>query len=220
MNVRVKSCLNGAKEAEGLAVLIDVFRASNTVIACLAKGADYVHPVETLEEALRIKQDNSEFMLFGERGGLAPDGFDYGNSPVEASRQNLSDKKVVLTTSAGTKGILLSSIAEEVVVGSFANAAAVVEYIQKQEPESVTLVAIGLEGREKAVEDEECARYIKEKLEGGEPDFNSMKEKILEGDGAERLRRLGQEEDLEFCLQLNSYDIVPVYDSERKIIVT
>ena len=102
MRVTTKSCVEGALKAEGLAVIIDVFRASNTIIACLARGAEVIIPVRGLDEAYDLKRENPQYLLFGERGGLPPEGFDYGNSPAQASRLQLSGKRIIFTTSAGT----------------------------------------------------------------------------------------------------------------------
>lgn len=165
-----------------------------------------------INDARLIKSANPNFVLFGERGGVRVEGFDYGNSPIEASILNLKNKRVILTTSAGSQGIVYSENADEVIIGSFANAKAVVDYLISKNPEVVTLLAIGNNATESAVEDEECARYIKAKLEGDEVSIASIRKNILSSDGADRLRSLKQEDDLEFCIQLDISDIVPKYN--------
>ena len=210
MKIEIKSCLEGAKEAEGLTVIIDVLRASNTIIATLNKGANYIIPVEDLADAYRLKKINPEYLLFGERNGLTPEGFDCGNSPAEVSNLDLKDKVILFTTSAGTKAIINAENADEIIIASYANAEAVANYIKNKNPDKVTLVAIGLDAYKKAEEDELCAQYIKELLEGRKPNYESMKKIILKSDGANRLRRLNQLDDLKFCTgRLNFYDIVP-----------
>lgn len=215
MDIRVKSCIEGVKESEGLTVIIDVFRASNTIIACLGQGADYVIPVGSLEEAYRLKEQNPDFLLAGERKSLPPEGFDFGNTPAYASSLDLKGKKVIFTTSAGTQGIVNARNANEILIGSFANAFALVEYIQCQKPQIVTLAAMGFESNEKADEDEECAYYLKELLEGNKPDINEIKEKIIRSKGAMRLKKLEREDDLRFALRLNVYPLLPIYNASK-----
>ncbi len=212
MQIAIKSCLDGARAAEGIAVVIDVFRASNTIIACLAGGAEYIIPVGALEDAFQLKQQYPEHLLLGERGGLPPKGFDYGNSPAIASQLNLKGKKIILTTSAGSQGIVNSTQADTVLIGSFANAGALTAHLKQENPEKVTLVPIGLEAREPAAEDEACAQYLKACLNDQSIDLERIKAELLKCDGADRLRRLGQEDDLKFCLQVDTHNILPVFD--------
>ena len=70
MKVKIRSCLDGAKEADGISVIIDVFRASNTIIACIGQGVESIIPVGELDEAYNLKKQNPTYMLFGERKGL------------------------------------------------------------------------------------------------------------------------------------------------------
>src|SRR5680860_751918 len=103
MNINIYECLKGEKIATGITVIIDVFRASNTIISCLASGAEYILPVGELKKAYQLKKENQDYLLFGERGGLPPEGFDYNNSPAKATKLDLKNKKIILTTSAGSK---------------------------------------------------------------------------------------------------------------------
>ena len=218
MNIKINRLLEGAKNAKGITVVIDVFRASNTIISCLTSGVEQIIPVGEVKDAENIKISNPNYLLFGERGGVKVDGFDYGNSPIEASKMNLVDKRVILTTSAGSQGIVYSDKADEVIIGSFANSNAVVKYLIDKNPEEVTLLAIGNNATEQAVEDDECARYIKAKIEGEDIDVDQIRKNILESDGASRLRRLKQEDDLDFCIKIDISNIVPKYNRDSNII--
>ncbi len=212
MKVEINRCLEGAKTADGITVVIDIFRASNTIIACLAGSADHIIPVGELNDAYSLKREGPEHLLFGERGGIPPKGFDHDNSPAKATKLDLNGKKIILTTSAGSQGIVYSKNAEEILIGSFANARAIVDYIKNKNSEKITLLAIGNEAIEPATEDEECAKYLKSQLEDRKMDMDQMRDEILKSDGANRLRRLGQEDDLEFCLNLNTYKVIPKFD--------
>jgi len=225
MNVEIKSCLEGVKEALGLAVMLDIFRGSNTIIAALDQGAEYIIPVSKVEEAYRLKKDNPGYFLFGEVNGLKPKGFDYGNSPVELSKSNVNGKVGVFRSSACSQGIVNLQKSEELWIGSYANATKIVERINEKKPKLVSLVAIGLDAYEKALEDELCAQYIKESVEGLKPDFEIMKKEILQSDGANRLRSLKQDRntgttfnDLDFCLRLDTYDIIPRVVKEKNLL--
>jgi|TARA_B110000305_G_C19442239_1_gene642609 2-phosphosulfolactate phosphatase len=220
MEVLINRCIEGARRAKGLTIVIDVFRASNTIITCLESGAKYVLPVGELKEAYRLKKENPKALLFGERGGLIQKGFDFGNSPMETSNMNLRNKEVILTTSAGSQGIVSSKNAEEIWIGSFANAKFIVDQLKSRNFATVTLLAIGNEAIEPAVEDDECAQYIKALLENKEIDIDKMKIRILNSKGADRLKRLNQEDDLEFCLILNSHAIIPRFEREKGVITS
>lgn len=66
-------------------------------------GAKYIILAQTLEEAYALKRAHPEYILAGERGGIKPEGFDFGNSPTEIFDQDFTDKVIVHTTSNGTK---------------------------------------------------------------------------------------------------------------------
>lgn len=212
MEISIKSCLSGAKSAEGVTVIIDVFRSSNTIIACLIQGAECIFPVAFVEEALRLKKAHPDYLLFGERKGQAPVGFDGDNSPAKASGLKIDKKQIILTTSVGTKGIMGAERSEEILIGSFANAGAIISYLRKTNPKKVSLIAIGLDAEKTAAEDDLCAAYIKQNLEGKTPDFKKITDQILKSAGASRLRKLKQEDDLDFCLKLDITNIIPKFN--------
>ncbi|MFW6029990.1 MAG: 2-phosphosulfolactate phosphatase, partial [Halanaerobiales bacterium] len=81
MKYKILHLIDGAKEARGLAVVIDVFRAFSTAVYLFANGAERIIPVATLETAHYLKSRNPGWILLGERRGKKIEGFDYGNSP-------------------------------------------------------------------------------------------------------------------------------------------
>jgi len=99
--------------------------------------------------------------------------------------------------------------ADELLMASLANAESVAVLVRALAPELVTLVPIGLEAREPAVEDDVVAEYLSELLLGRRPDYRATAKAILRGPGADRLRSLDQWRDLAFCLRLDSLGIVP-----------
>ncbi|MFH0809484.1 MAG: 2-phosphosulfolactate phosphatase [Pseudomonadota bacterium] len=211
MNLDVKRYVQGAKEARGTCVVIDVFRASNTVMSLLSRGPHCIIPVACLSVANLVKQENPDYILIGERGGKTLEGFDHDNSPTAVLGLDLAGRTVILATSAGSKVIAHARLTDEVIVASFANARAVADYVRVARPEQATILVAGHNGETEAEEDEACAAYIGALIRGEEPEdfWGRVRERLLRSPGAERLRSLGQEADLEYCLRLDCTDIVP-----------
>jgi 2-phosphosulfolactate phosphatase len=172
MQIRVLKMLEGAREANGLTVVIDVFRAFSVEAYLLAGGAERVIPVGDAALAYRLKEENPDYLLVGERGGRMMEGFDAGNSPSELKNLDVRGKTVVHTTSAGTQGIVNAQNAEEIITGSLVNAKAIVSYIKSKNPETVSIVSMGTRGIRTNPEDELCAEYLISLLEDREmPDI-------------------------------------------------
>ena len=210
--MRRLSLVSGAGEARGLAVVIDVFRAFTTAAYVMANGAERIIPVGSLEEAFRLKREHPYWVLIGERGGKRVEGFDYGNSPHEASLADFSGRTVIQTTGAGTQGVVRAAGADAILLGSFVMAGAIVRYIQRAEPEVVSLVAMGSAGVESSEEDESCAAYIEGLLRGEMPDFEEMKRRIRASPSGSKFFDPSQphfrEEDFRLALELNRFDFV------------
>lgn len=160
-------------------VVIDVLRATSTMVEALANGARTVFPVATADDAARIAQNigRDSVVLCGERKGLPIEGFDLGNSPLEFEGDAVADKTLVMTTTNGTRAFL--AVAERrggmpegealIVAASFLNLGAVTallaaEAAVSEAPSSAALVCAGREGRF-ALEDAVCAGAIVRGLE-------------------------------------------------------
>jgi 2-phosphosulfolactate phosphatase len=163
VNVRVTRFLEGAREAMGHAVIVDVFRAFTTAAFCVAAGAREIVLVADHEHALALKRDDPSLFLTGEIDGRPITGFDVGNSPSAIEHLDLTGRRVVQRTSAGTQGVTAASKANAIVLGSFVIAEATVRYVRRRATE-VTVVAMGHGAAETADEDEACARYIAARL--------------------------------------------------------
>ena len=202
--------LDGVESITGAVVVIDVFRASNTIIALLAAGAREVLLLADLDRARALKSEDSRRPLLGERGGIAPVDFDGGNSPSAAPSLISPGDSPILTTSAGTQAVARLRSAETVLFASFANASAVAARIRGLASPVVTMLPMGLEARTPAVEDDEAALWIAGLVEGRSQDFGPVRARLLDCEGARRLRRLGQHDDLAVCVELDSRDLVPL----------
>lgn len=184
MNIETYHLLDGARLADGLAVIIDVFRAFSMECWLYAMGAREVRPVGGIEEAFAWRQKDPGCVLVGERHGRIIPGCDLGNSPSSIDPEMIRGKRVIHTTSAGTQGLTGAVRAEVLLTGSFVNAKATAEYILRQAPEKVSLVCMGKEGLAEAEEDELCAVYLRSLLEGREmPDIDSRLEALMYGGG-------------------------------------
>jgi 2-phosphosulfolactate phosphatase len=144
----------------GVAVVIDVLRATSTIIHALAAGAERVVPCGEIDEAQRVASDapRGTVLLGGERGGLKIPNFDLGNSPAEYTRESVAHKTVIFTTTNGTRALLRAKEARRVLIGALSNVGAVVELLA-EETGPVHLVCAGTEGQI-TLEDVLCAGVI------------------------------------------------------------
>jgi 2-phosphosulfolactate phosphatase len=211
MNIQVLQLLEGAQEASGLTVIIDVFRAFSTACYAYNQGAEKIIPVADIELAYRLKNLHPEFLLMGERNEMMPPGFDSGNSPSQLPGE-LNKKTIVHTTSSGTQGIIAASNASEIITGSFVNAGAVVNYIRNRQPENVSLVCMGYACLYPTDEDTLCAGYIRNELMNLPSDFDRMVKTIRNGSGKRFFDVTKQlwspQEDFNLCLDLNRFNFV------------
>ncbi len=106
-----------------MVVVIDVLRATSVIVHAMSQGALEIIPVATVEEAFQIIKDfpPGTTLLGGERESKKIPGFDLGNSPKEYVAERVKGKKLILTTTNGTKAFHLVSSAKEILVGSFFN---------------------------------------------------------------------------------------------------
>ena len=211
MIVNVVECLEGARRAKGIVVVIDVFRAFSVACYAVDNGAVDYYAVDKIESARKIADERGG-VLIGERDCIKVEGFDHGNSPTEIENIDFSKKTIVHTTSAGTQGLVACVDADEVLTGAFVNARAIVEYVLSREPELVTIVAIGTGGAMRAQEDMMCAMYIKNELEGYPNSFETLKTFLSSVDSAEKFfdesKDFAPERDFELCMNLDKFGFV------------
>jgi len=212
MRIERLSLISGARKARGLAVIIDVFRAFTTAAYAMANGAERIIPIGCLDEAFELKRLHPDWVLMGERDGRRIEGFAYGNSPFEIRDVNFSGRTVIQTTGAGTQGVVNATEAEEMLLGSFVTAGAIVEHIRRADPEVVSLVAMGSVGVERSMEDELCAGYIEDVLMSETPDFEEIKRCIREAPSGAKFfdpaKPQFREEDFNMALELDRFDFI------------
>lgn len=205
-------------------VVIDVFRATTTMVSALANDVPNITPVATLKECTALKEKG--YLTAAERNGKKPEGFDLGNSPLNYKKNDYSGQKLAMTTSNGTLAITKSTAAHEIIIGAFINLSAVVDYLRAQSHDIVLLCA-GWKGRINT-EDSLFAGAVAHLLSNDaelvndsavavqslyKSHKNNLEEFLKEGLHFNRLQRLGRQEDIEFCLKKDVYNLVPVYNN-------
>ena len=218
MEINILQLLDGARQAKGLTVIIDVFRAFSVTCYAYAGGVERIYPVGDIEQAYQIKQDHPDYILVGERNEQKPEGFDFGNSPTQLLAGQIKAKTMIHTTSSGTQGIANAKNAVEIITGSFVNAGAIVRYIQSKQPKVVSLVCMGYACSYPTDEDTFLAEYLKAQLENQPVDFEAMVDKLRLGAGARffapEKQAWAPSSDFDLCLSLNRFDFVLKVEQE------
>lgn len=221
MKINILQLVEGAKKATGLTVVIDVFRAMSLEAYLFSKGAERVIPVGDVELAYKLKEENPDFVLAGERGGKILPGFDMGNSPSELQNADVSGKTVVHTTSAGTQGIANALGADEIIGGSLLTAKAIAKYIKEKNPKEVSLVCMGYAGVSETEEDTLCAEYIKSLLEDKPFDMESGIQLVKKTSGAKffdpEQNEVFPEKDFGLCTRTDCFDFILRLNKESSL---
>lgn len=207
-------------------IVIDVLRCCSTIVTALANGAKGIMPAKTLKEARMLRNEYPESLLAGERRGMKPKGFDLGNSPLEFTPEKVKEKHAILTTTSGTKAIVLSKSARWVLIGALLNAEAVAKAasrIAKKEEVGISLVLSG-KSRCFFIEDFICAGAVAEHFQFNDVECSdavlaalfcfrqvqgSLEDAIQSGRHATYLKSIGFGDDVKFCSQLGVSKIVP-----------
>ncbi len=212
MKVNILEFVEGARKASGIAVIIDVFRAFS--VACYASDAGASRIIATAEvsEAFLLKEKYKNSVLVGERDEKKIEGFDFGNSPTEIIKSDLSGKTIIHTTTAGTQGLINAINADLILTGSFVNADAIVKYIKSLEPTEVSLVAMGYRATISAEEDLLCARMIEAKLKNITNNFENEIADLQNSSGSRFFNPLNIDfsppTDFFLCTMVSKFDFV------------
>lgn len=146
-------------------VVIDVLRATSTIVTALTNGCLAIYPVaDPGTAALFRRQLGSDCLTGGERQGLKISGFDLGNSPLEYTAETVAGQRIILTTSNGTRALLEAEHAAEILIGSFLNAGRTSSYLLAKE--EVVFFCAGTNG-EPGLEDLLCAGLMIDRLLAG-----------------------------------------------------
>lgn len=212
------------------AIVLDILRATSTIVTAMARGCHQMEPVETVQEALSVAQERPEVILGGERESILIPGFHLGNSPLEFTREKVTGKVVVLTTTNGTRAIRRAAVGSlEVLIGSMLNAGAVAREVLGT-GRDIIFVCAGTRGQF-SLEDMVAAGFIIKELYNlsdentvflgsdlavaawrlGEFYTHNPLQAMYDSLHGQKLACMGLAVDMEWCSRLNHYDIVPVY---------
>ena len=225
------------EEVAGKAVLvIDVLRASSVIVTALHNGCREVVPLLTVEETVEKAREltPAACVTGGERKAIKIEGFDLGNSPLEYTAQAVDGKTVLLTTSNGTKALHAARTARVLIVGGFVNASAAAGYLAESlslggEDGSAAIICAGTNDR-LSLDDYCCAGSLLKSFiiisgqnkadrfgGGGKRALPGLPEDLMEliikTEVYRTVKRLGLEEDLEFCLKEDLFNLVPYWNS-------
>jgi len=178
VQVEIVDFVAGARNARGVVVVIDVFRAFTVACHAFLRGAERIIPVGDADEARRLLQAHSHYVGIGERHARPLPGFHFGNSPTLIEQADLAGRTVVQTTHSGTQGLVNAIHADTVFTGALVNATATCKAILALRPVLVTLVRMGQEGVERCWEDDLCADLLAAVLTGREYDKASVRERL------------------------------------------
>jgi len=207
----------GAKNAEGLVVIIDILRAATVEAYLFSKGVNYIIPVLTQEEAFSLKKQHPEYILVGENYGIKIKGFDYGNSPTELLKADLKNKIIIHRSTRGTQGLISAVKADELIFGSFVTCSAIVNYINNKKVKKITIVAID-------EEDLLFSDYLEKSLLGQETNIEQVKEALYSHPNVkyyfDTQKRAFPKTDIDLALQINKFNFICLVKRIDNMLIT
>jgi 2-phosphosulfolactate phosphatase len=225
--VTVEAVVSGRLDG-ATALVVDVLRASTTIVAALGNEATAIVPVGDVEEARRrvAAAPGNGMVLAGERRGDTVPGFDLGNSPVEMTGPRVRGKTVIFTTSNGTRALLACRGAAAVGVAGLVNVTAAARWAVAG-GRDVTIVCSGERGA-RSLEDHVCAGLLVEAIRRGataatltaaareavaaaRPYVTDVGRLARDSTWASHLSRSGRADDVAACLRIDTSSMVPVF---------
>jgi len=214
---------------DSIVVVIDILRATSSIVYGIDNGASAIIPVAQVEDCLNYSDQG--YLLAAERNGEVVSGYDFGNSPFSYTAEKVAGRTVVLTTTNGTKALHLASArAQQVVIGSFLNLQALCDWLKKQD-KSILLLCAGWKDNFN-LEDTLFAGAVVAELRKEFNHFDDssvaaedlyqlaksdLRAYINKSSHSHRLAALNIEEDVKFCLQFNICQAIPVLIGERLV---
>jgi len=207
-----------------IVVVVDIFRATSAMVTAFHHGAQSFIPVSTIDEALDYQKKG--FWVGGERNGEIVDGFEFGNSPFSYMNDQIKGKDIVLTTTNGTRAINIAEKgADTVLVGAFLNLQALADHLKTQK-KNVVIFCAGWKNRFNMEDSLFAGALTNLLLNSGKfkSDCDSANASSLVYRTArrnlmrflascshrKRLGHLNLEKDVEYCLQRDTTDVIPV----------
>ena len=231
MNIDLTGTWQEAQNADlhgRTAIVIDILRATTSIVTAFSTGANTVYPVADVEEARRLSEELGEqALLCGERGGVKLPGFDLGNSPREYTRDRVAGRSIVMTTTNGTNAVKTARTAAAILLCSLGNIGAVSRQVADDDCD-ITIICAGTEGR-LSKDDLFCGGmliaslvapgHVRELSDGARIGMEwylsraGRAEYVLRSSQhGQRLVALGFEDDLPVCAQIDTCSQVPVWN--------
>ncbi len=203
-------------------VVVDVVRATTTLVEALANGARGIYPTASTEEAVKLAHSlgREDTLLCGERKGSKVEGFDLGNSPREFTRAAVEGKRLVMSTTNGTRALTVGQHGSRLIPCAFTNLGAVSAAVSGAE--RVVIICAGREGRF-SMDDALCAGHLIRRVLGdSKADLNDASRaasalagfrkptrKFFEAtDGGRALVDIGLGDDLDICAEVDRHHVV------------
>lgn len=214
-------------------IVVDVIRATTTITVMFERGAARVLTADTLEQARRAAERFPARLLCGERNALPLPDFDYGNSPAQFSRLDLSGRELILTTTNGSRAFFACPSQSIRLAGCFYNARAATAYAltrAQQRNNNIALVCAGEAGYF-ALDDAVCAGYLALELQRQQPDLQVHESvyaatalynaytppRLLDyGHSARSVIEAGVREDLDLCMRVDASASVPLVRGQEE----
>ena len=209
-------------------VVVDILGATSSMVTGLAHGLEKIIPVSTLDDCK--KYGELGYLTAAERDGKKADGFDLGNSPFSYMEEIVRGRSLAMTTTNGTHAIRLSEAADKVVAGAFLNVSSVAAYLQSQQKD-VLVVCAGWKGKFN-LEDTLFAGALAHQLADTFTSENdatlaarhlyemakeNLEDYLSKASHVKRLQNLHIVKDIQFCLQHDVYNVVPVMEGDSLI---
>lgn len=218
------------------AIAVDVLRATSTIATALASGAEAVQVFSSIDELMQVSDrwPSEKRLRAGERGGGTVAGCDLGNSPLDCTLERVGGKRLFISTTNGTRCLERVQSATTVLTAALINRKAVTDFLLEKNPKTVWIVGSGWEGSF-SLEDTVCAGAIAHSLSdrltaatGESADdlagndevvaaialYAEWQDRLLDlmhhTSHGKRLLRLGIVEDLKYCAQTDTLDVLPI----------
>jgi len=202
--------LERAGAEKDTSVVIDVLRAFTTSAYAFVCGAAEICPVSSVDDAFELQAVLKDSLLMGEIDGIPIPGFDLPNSPSEISRMDLSGKRIILRSTAGTQGIIKSYQSKHILASSLCCASATLNAIRAIHPNSLTLVETGVFAGGWGDEDVACADMFEASILGEPCDLESIIRRVKESRSGKHFNEpdhpIFPASDLELALQIDKFD--------------
>lgn len=217
----VRASLSAFDPDTDLVVVIDVLRAFTTAAYLFSVGVEEIILVSQVQEAFKLRETMPDTLICGEVNGIKVPGFDFGNSPSEIITKNLSGKRIIQRTTAGTQGVALHSRVGTVLAAALTNISATVRLIKKMSPSTVTLLQTGLYPDEGwGDEDAACAEAMEQMLLGNAVDWKSLTARVRRSRSGTHFDGTSADfptEDLEMALKINLFNFAMIVETKNHL---